>query len=120
MVARGEAPTWMYPLRSSPAAFGSRVQHQAYDVISDLVVHVDSVDHAAGANDLLAGNHRLHAERRFAGGHGVENCPLFDAVWIADDYFHHKSVHLRFGQRISAFLLQRILRGEHEETIGSS
>ena len=34
---------------------------------------------------------------------------------IADLQFQHEAVHLRFGQRISAFLLDGILRGQHEE-----
>ena len=57
-------------------------------------------------------------ERWFARGHRFENGALLDAVRVADDDLHHETVHLRFGQRIRAFLLQRVLRGEHEEWIG--
>ncbi len=57
-------------------------------------------------------------ERWFAGGHGFENGALLDAVRVADDDLHHEAVHLRFGQRIGALLLQRVLRGEHQEWIG--
>ena len=34
---------------------------------------------------------------------------------IIDHHLEHEAVHLRFGQRIGAFLLDRILRGQHEE-----
>ena len=44
-----------------------------------------------------------------------KNLPLFGARRIADLQFQHEAVNLRFGQRIRAFLLDRILRGEHQE-----
>ena len=52
-----------------------------------------------------------------AGGlrHQFENLPLLGARRIADLELEHEAVHLRFGQRIRAFLLDGILRGEHEE-----
>ena len=36
---------------------------------------------------------------------------------IADFELQHEAIHLRFGQRISAFLFDRILRGQHEERL---
>ena len=52
-----------------------------------------------------------------AGGvrHEVENLPLLGARRIADFQFEHEAVNLRLGQRIGAFLLDGILRGQHEE-----
>ena len=47
--------------------------------------------------------------------HHFENLPLLGARRIADLQFQHEAVHLRFGQRIGAFLFDRILRGQHEE-----
>ena len=47
--------------------------------------------------------------------HHVENLPLLGARRIADLQFEHEAVNLRFGQRIGAFLLDGILRGEHQE-----
>ena len=76
------------------------------------------VDHAAGADDFLGRDDRLDVERRLARGHGFENGAFLGAVRIADDDLHHEAVHLRFGQRIGALLLQRILRGEHQKRIG--
>ena len=37
---------------------------------------------------------------------------------IGDEHFEHEPVELRFGQRVRAFLLDRVLRGEHEERVG--
>ena len=37
---------------------------------------------------------------------------------IADGELHHEPVELRLGQRIGALLLDRVLRGQHEERLG--
>ena len=37
---------------------------------------------------------------------------------VVDEDHEHEAVELRFGQRIGALLLDRILRREHEERIG--
>ena len=34
---------------------------------------------------------------------------------IADFQLEHEAVHLRLGQRVGAFLLDRVLRGQHQE-----
>ena len=34
---------------------------------------------------------------------------------VVDVHVHQKAVHLRFGQRISTFLLDRVLRGHDQE-----
>ena len=44
-----------------------------------------------------------------------EDPPLGGAVGIADVDLHQEAVELRLGQRIGAFLLQRILRRQHVE-----
>ncbi len=50
------------------------------------------------------------------GAGGVEqDLPLGFAVRIVDVDLHQEAVELRFGQRIGAFLLQRVLRREHME-----
>ena len=48
----------------------------------------------------------------------VENGPFLGAVRVTDDDLEHEAVDLRFGQRIGAFLLERVLRGHDEERIG--
>ena len=50
-------------------------------------------------------------------GHGVQNGALLGAIRIADDQLQHEAIDLRFRQRISAFLLERVLRRENEKRI---
>ena len=40
------------------------------------------------------------------------------SLGIVDEHVEHEAVELRFGQRIGAFLLDRVLRGQHEERLG--
>ena len=47
--------------------------------------------------------------------HAIQNFPLLRLVRIIEQHLEHEAVHLRFGQRIGAFLVNRIFRGEHEE-----
>ncbi len=42
---------------------------------------------------------------------------LFGGARIVDVQLEHEAVELRFGQRVGAFLLDRVLRGEHEERL---
>ena len=44
-----------------------------------------------------------------------QHAPFRFDVGIADIDLQQETVELRFGQRIGAFLLQRILRGQHME-----
>ena len=37
---------------------------------------------------------------------------------IADLHLQHEPVHLRFGKRIGSLLLDRVLRGKHQERLG--
>ena len=37
---------------------------------------------------------------------------------VIDDHFQHETVHLSFGQRIGAFLLDGVLRGHDQERVG--
>ena len=66
------------------------------------------------------GNDRLHAQRRLGDGHRIEDRALFRAVRIIDDDLQHEAIDLRFGQRIGAFLFERILRRQDEERIGQT
>ena len=58
-------------------------------------------------------------DRRFLAEGGGEQHLLFGfAVGIADIDLQQEAVELRFGQRIGAFLLQRVLRRQHMEGLG--
>ena len=48
-------------------------------------------------------------------GGAVDDFGQFVRVRIADDDFEEEAVELRFGQRIGAFLVNRVLRGQDEE-----
>ena len=96
----------------------ARREDDVHDVILHLVVDVDVADDAARGDDVFGGDDRLHVPARLGDGHGVQNRALFGAVRIADDHLQHEAIDLRLGQRISAFLLERVLRRENEERIG--
>ena len=51
-------------------------------------------------------------------GRRRDDLDLFFLARVADLQLEHEPVELRFRQRIRAFLLDRILRGEHEERLG--
>ena len=43
--------------------------------------------------------------------------PSDDWIWIGDQDVHQKAVELRFGQRVGAFLFDRVLGREHHEKV---
>ena len=55
---------------------------------------------------------------RLTARHATQDLLLFRARRVADAQLQHEAVDLRFGQRIRAFLLDGVLRGEHEERFG--
>ncbi len=93
----------------------ARGADQIHDVILHLVVHVNVVDDFACFQDLLRRDDgaatRLAARFR----HRLQNLPLVRARRITDFQFQHETIHLRFGQRISSFLFNRILRRQNEK-----
>ena len=52
-----------------------------------------------------------------AGGEPVDP-PFFFGLGIGDEDLEQEAVELGFGKRIRAFLLDRVLGGEHEERVG--
>ncbi len=60
-------------------------------------------------------HHRACRRRAGRFRHHFKNSPFLIARRIADFQFEHETVNLRFGQRIGAFLLNRILRGQNQE-----
>ncbi len=50
--------------------------------------------------------------------HAVEDLPLLVLRRVGDLQLEHEAVHLRLGQGVGAFLLDRVLRREHEERVG--
>ncbi len=72
----------------------------------------------ARLDDLLGADHGAGNQHGFGRRHRVQDGALIGAVGIGDNHLHHEPVDLRLGQRIGPFLLQRILRGQHQERIG--
>ena len=62
-----------------------------------------------------APNDGFHRLFRTGERHAVENFPFIGFVRIIENDLEHEAIHLRFGQWICAFLINRIFRGEHEE-----
>ena len=60
-------------------------------------------------------DHRARLGRAAGAGHQVQDLPLLGAGRVADLELEHEAIHLRLGQRVSALLLDRILRRQHQE-----
>ena len=67
--------------------------------------------------DLLRGEHGFHRIDHRRGG-PPRHVELLLEVRIADEHFEHEAILLGLGQRIGAFLLDGVLRGQHEERVG--
>ena len=59
---------------------------------------------ATACHPRLLGRRRLREDRAF-----------FRRRRIVDHHVEHEAIELRFGQRIGAFLLDRVLRRQHEQ-----
>ena len=70
-------------------------------------------------HELLGVEHRLDVDLEIARRRRDDALFLL-ARRIADGELHHEPVELRFGQRIRALLLDRVLRREHEERLGQA
>ena len=95
----------------------ARGEDQIHDVVLDLLVHVDGIDHLARLQDLLGRDHGLRDDLFARLGHAIHDLALFLFARVLDRKLEHEPVDLRFGQRIRAFLLDRVLRRQHEERL---
>src|SRR6185369_171402 len=96
----------------------ARGENEMDDVVADLVVHVERVDDGAGGEDLVEVDDALDVEVGLGESHGVEDAALFREVRIIDHDLEHEAVDLRLGERVGAFLVDGVFRGEHEEGDG--
>ena len=67
---------------------------------------------------MSVGRERRRELRGDVGRRALDDFQLFVLVRIIDEHHEQEAVELRFGQRIGALLLDRVLRGQHEERIG--
>ena len=94
----------------------ARGEDEMDDVIADFFVHVDLVHEFAGVENFLERDDGLTS---FLGAVKAILSRILRSsskVGITDDDLEHEAVHLRFGQRIGAFLVNGIFRGRARET----
>ena len=93
-------------------------EDDVHNVVLDFVVDVDFVDDFARLQNLVGRYHSVYGfdDARFR--HQIENYALLFFVGIADFKLEHKAVYLRFGKRISALLIDGVLRRENKERLG--
>src|SRR6185437_6947925 len=92
----------------------ARRQHDVDDVIHDAVVHVQLGDSVPSVEYLLRLRDGVDVDR-LAARHAAHDLLLFIARRIADAQLEHEPVDLRFRKRVRAFLLDRVLRRQHEK-----
>ena len=96
---------------------GARRAHQLQDRVDHRLADRQAAHQPLRRDQLFRGHRRLGA--RFLGAGGVEqDFALGRLVGIVDVDFHQEAVELRLGQRIGAFLLERVLRRQHVERLG--
>ena len=93
-----------------------RSQRRSDDVILHVRGNDDALDQVLGLNDFFPAHHAFDV-RLVAGGRAVEDLRQLVFVRVPHHQLVEETVHLRFGQRIGALLLDRILSGHHEERL---
>ena len=84
------------------------------DISPDAFVEINEVDVLGCVNEIGRCCDGSRHDLLFV-GHSVEDFFFFFDGRITDDNFHHETVDLCFWQSISAFLINRVLRGDDEE-----
>ncbi len=83
----------------------------------EVVGNRHAADQMAEPQDLF-GRERL-GDGGFEVGRGLfDDGQFLVGVGIVDVHHEHEPVELRLGQRVGAFLLDGVLRGQHEERLG--
>ena len=95
---------------------GAGVAGQLQGEADHVIGHGHPADDRLQLQDLRTGE-RGRDGRLALGGGPLDDLELFVFAGVVDVGIEHETVQLRFRQRISAFLLDGILRGEHEERL---
>src|SRR5437868_4513361 len=93
----------------------SRRAGEVHNVILDLVIDVNFIQHLASEQNLLWIDHGRGGWQVIGLGHQIQNLAFLLPRGIADFELEHEPVDLRFGERISPFLLDWVLSGEDQE-----
>ena len=97
-------------------AVGMRCRHKHHGVSHDLLSHGYGVCRFSHFQQLLAAaSHVSHFRHGFL--RHVHYLHQLVYIGVVDNNFEHKSVHLRFGQRIGSVLFYGVLRRKHEERL---
>ncbi len=97
----------------------ARLPHQRQGVANHVIGDRHFAHDALQFEDLLCRQHRLDVVDSARRGRRRATFKLFVEVGIVHEHLEHEAVLLGFRQRIGSFLLDRVLRGEHEERIGN-
>ena len=116
MLARGPAPQVSHLLTKSAASgvFGRRHARDTLGITENVIGHRHAADDVLQTQDVVAVQHladrRLHVRRALP-----HDLLLLRVAGIIDLDEEQEAIELGFGQRIGAFLLDGVLRGQHEE-----
>src|SRR5215469_2925131 len=96
---------------------------EVHDVAGDLGCHGDPADRGTGGREVSGASHRPDACRGEVTGVEPGRVPGQDAdllvpAWHRYGQLDQEPVELRFGQRVGAFVLDRVLGGREQERIG--
>jgi len=95
-------------------AAGPRGPHEPHGILGDDVGHGHAPHDSLEVEDVLLREHFLRVRPMDVSG-GVHDLFFFELGGVIDEDIEHESVELRLGQGVCAFLLERVLRGEHEK-----
>ena len=117
---RGPAPQLTHLLTKSGASWRARPRrpHQRPGIAQHLIADRHAGDELLELDDLVAADSTGLNLAQLAGGHAAGDFPFLGAAGIIDLDVQQEPVELGFGQRIGPFLLERVLRGQHEERVG--
>ena len=90
--------------------------HQVHDVVGHLGIDVQIGDGVARGENLFRLQQRLHRDRLVA-THPLQHLALLVARGIGYPDLEHEAVELGLRKRISAFVLDRVLGGKHQERL---
>ena len=102
--------------RDGGFGFGMGREHEADGVVFARARRRDLANQLLQLDDLVFGQHAVDLFL-VAFGCAVKDFGQFGATRIADDQLEKEAVELGFGQRIGSFLVDRVLRGHHEERL---
>ena len=96
---------------------GTPAAHQVEDAVDHRFADRDGADQALGGAQLVAGHH-LFRRRLVGAGGGDQHLALGAELGIDDVDLQQEAVELRLGQRVGAFLFERVLGRQHVEGKG--